>query len=137
MASFSLTGTGVDRRWLAAAAFYVAIVFFLSSRPHLRAFGPEFDMKDNLAHGLEYAVLAVLLFRALGPVMWPDAVMTFLLVVVVVASIGAADEMLQGMVPGRRRDIVDWVSDTTGAAVAAAACVGLARRARVTPEGAR
>ncbi len=42
MASFSLTGTGVDRRWLAAAAFYVAIVFFLSSRPHLRAFGPEF-----------------------------------------------------------------------------------------------
>lgn len=134
---FSLTGTGVDRRWLAAAAFYVAIVFFLSSRPYLRAFGPEFDMKDNLAHGLEYAVLAALLFRALGPVVWPDAVMTFLLVVVVVASIGAADEMLQGMIPGRRRDVVDWMSDATGAALATAACVGFARRIGPPSEDAR
>jgi VanZ family protein len=98
----------------------------------MRAFGPEIDMKDNLAHGLEYALLAVLLFRALGPLTWPDAVMTFLLVTVVVATIGAADEMFQGMIPGRRRDVVDWMSDATGAAIAAAACVGLARHARVS-----
>lgn len=128
-------GAHLDRRWLAAALVYVAVIFFASSRPYLHAPGPEFELKDNLAHALEYALLAVMLFRALGPLAWPDAATTFLLVVAVSASIGAADEMFQGTVPGRSRDVVDWASDATGAALATAACVLLARRTRGAPGG--
>ncbi|MCI0452252.1 MAG: VanZ family protein [Candidatus Latescibacteria bacterium] len=131
MSLFSLSAPGVDRRWLAAAFAYAALVFVVSSRPYLRPVGPEFEMKDNLAHGLEYAVLAVLLFRAVGPLAWPDTATTFLLVVAVAASVGAADEVFQGTVPGRRRDVVDWASDTTGAALATAVCVWRARRVLV------
>ncbi|HXV14209.1 MAG TPA: VanZ family protein [Candidatus Krumholzibacteria bacterium] len=129
---FSWSAAGVDRRWLAAAFAYAAVVFFVSSRPYLRPMGPEFELKDNLAHAIEYGVLATLLFRALAPLTWPDAATTFLLIVAVAASVGAADEVFQGTVPGRRRDIADWASDTTGAALAAAVCVWRARRTRAT-----
>jgi len=105
------------------------MVFFVSSRPYLHAPGPEFELKDNLAHATEYGLLAVFLFRALGPLTWPDAVMTFLLIVAVAASVGSADEMFQGMIPGRRRDVTDWFSDSIGAAVSVVVCMLLARRA--------
>jgi VanZ family protein len=129
--SVSATSGRVDGRWLVAAVVYLAVVFFVSSRPYLTPPGPEFPMKDKLAHSLEYAVLAVLLFRALGPLAWPDLAMTFLLVVVVAASVGSADEIFQGMIPGRHKDITDWFSDSTGASIATAACIVLARRSRV------
>ncbi len=129
MSFFSLSSAGVDRRWLTLAVVYAAVVFWVSSRPYLRPIGPEFEMKDNLAHALEYAVLAVLVFRALGSLAWPDLATTFLLVVAVTASVGAADEVFQGTVPGRRRDVVDWACDTTGAALATALCTWRARGA--------
>jgi VanZ family protein len=125
---FSFSKVGVDRRWLAAAVVYAAVIFMVSSRPYLRPPGPEFQMKDNLAHAFEYAVLAALLFRALGALAWPDLAITFLMVVAVTASVGAADEMFQGTVPGRQRDVMDWVCDATGAALATAACMAWARR---------
>jgi len=132
MRSFYVPGANgrVDGRWLAAAFVYLAVVFFVSSRPYLTPPGPEFALKDNIAHATEYGLFAVLLFRALGPLAWPDVVMTFLLVAVVAASVGSADEMFQSMIPGRHRDIGDWVSDSAGAATATAACIVLARRAR-------
>ncbi len=136
MALFSLARANgrVDRRWLVAAFVYLAVVFFVSSRPYLHAPGPEFDLKDNLAHSLEYGLLAVILFRALGPLAWPDVALTFLLVVVVAASVGSADEMFQGMIPGRRKDVTDWLSDATGAAVATLLCIAMARRAAARAE---
>jgi len=117
-----------DRRWLALAVAYAALVFFISSRPYLRAPGPEFELKDNIAHAVEYGVLAALLFRALAPLVWPDAAIAFLLVVTATASVAAADEVFQGTIAGRHRDVVDWVSDVTGAAAAAALSIAWARR---------
>lgn len=116
MQSFSVSAAsskGVERRWLAAALAYAGVIFFASSRPYLRAPGPEFELKDNLAHALEYAVLAALLLRAFAPSVWPDRWIAFGLIVAVAASVGAADEMFQGTVLGRRRDVVDWMSDAT------------------------
>jgi VanZ family protein len=126
----------VERRWLVAAVAYAAVIFFVSSRPFLTPPGPEFAMKDSLAHALEYAVLAVLVWRVPSPLARPDAATSFLLVVAVCASVAAADELFQATVPGRVRDVGDWMSDVTGAALAAAAC---ARRGRRPPlaEGAR
>jgi VanZ family protein len=121
---------GVNRRWLAAALAFVGTIIFVSSRPYLHAPGPQFELKDNLAHALEYAVLAVLLWRALAPLVWPDRWIAFGLIVAIAASVGAADEVFQGTIPGRRRDVVDWMSDGAGAAVATAICAGLAGRPR-------
>jgi VanZ family protein len=128
----------VERRWLAAALAFAGVILLVSSRPYLHAPGPEFELKDNLAHALEYAMLAALLWRALVPLVWPDRWIAFGLIVAIAASVGAADEVFQGTVPGRRRDVVDWMSDGTGAAVAAAISSGLAgrpRRSRTSTSG--
>ena len=133
MPSTSVTAvgsSGVDRRWLATALAFVGTIIFVSSRPYLHAPGPQFELKDNLAHALEYAVLAFLLWRALVPLVWPDRWIAFGLIVAIAASVGAADELFQGTIPGRRRDVVDWMSDGTGAAIATAICAALAGRPR-------
>lgn len=127
---------GVERRWLVAAFAFVGAIMFVSSRPYLHAPGPEFELKDNLAHALEYAVLATLLWRALAPLVWPDRWIAFGLIVAIAASVGAADEVFQGTIPGRRRDVVDWMSDGTGAAVAVAVCALLKGRSRRLPASA-
>lgn len=115
-----------------AALAFAGVIIFASSRPYLHAPGPEFALKDNLAHALEYAVLAILLWRALTPLVWPDRWLAFGLIVAIAASVGAADEVFQGTIPGRKRDVFDWMSDGTGAAVAAAFCARLAGRYRRT-----
>lgn len=118
-----------DTRWLVAALVYAAVIIFVSSRPYLRAPGPEFELKDNLAHAVEYGIMAALLFRALAPLVWPDALLALLLVMTATASLAAADEVFQGTVPGRHRDILDWTSDMVGAATAAGLSLAWARRA--------
>ena len=118
-----------DTRWLVAAMVYAAVIIFVSSRPYLRAPGPEFELKDNLAHAIEYGIMAALLFRALAPLVWPDVLLAFLLVMTATASLAAADEVFQGTVPGRHRDILDWTSDMVGAAAAVGWSLAWARRA--------
>ncbi len=132
--SFSIASGGIDRRWVIAVGAYIALIVFVSSRPYLHAPGPEFELKDNIAHAIEYGILSVLVFRALAPLSWPDIAITFLLVVAVTASVGAADEVFQGLIPGRRRDVLDWASDVTGALIAVAGCVWLASRAHRASE---
>ena len=119
----------VDSRWLVAALVYAAVIIFVSSRPYLRAPGPEFELKDNLAHAVEYGIMAALLFRALAPLVWPDALVAFLLVITATASLAAADEVFQATVPGRHRDILDWTSDLAGASTAVAISLAWSRRA--------
>jgi VanZ family protein len=120
----------LNRGWLAASIAYTAVIFFVSSQPYLRTPGPEFDLKDNLAHALEYGVLGVLLARALGFALVRDALVTVLLVVAIGAGVGATDEMYQGSVPGRRTDVADWASDASGAALGAVVMVSRARKTR-------
>jgi len=109
----------VRRAWLVAACVYVGLIFFVSSRPYLHAPGPQFDMKDKLAHATEYGVLAWLLMRACGRALTRDRVISAMAVVAVVALIAAGDELFQGTVPGRLTDPADWLADLTGAAIAA------------------
>lgn len=114
--------------WGVVAAAYVALIFFASSRPFFYPPGPDFSMKDKLAHFLEYAVLGLLLARAFGRGALRSFAVAFLLVLAIGAGIAAADEMFQGTVPGRKRDIADWMADVSG--IAAGAGVVLARRRR-------
>ncbi len=103
-------------RWLAVAVAYVALIMFVSSRPYLSAPGPEFEMKDKLAHFVEYAILSALLARAIGRAAARSFAVTFLLLVAIGATVAALDEVLQGTVPGREKDVMDWVADVAGVA---------------------
>jgi VanZ family protein len=114
------------RAWVALSLAYVALIFFVSSRPYLRAPGPEFDLKDKLSHGAEYLILGWLMSRAWRPRGPAGRVVTALAVVAVGATVAAADELFQGSVAGRVTDARDWLADVVGLLLGAAA--GLRRR---------
>jgi len=71
---------------------------------------------DKLLHGVEYAVLGVLLCRALRGerIAWRLCVV---LAVVLASVYGASDEWHQGFVPERNSDVLDWITDTVGGAL--------------------
>lgn len=122
----------LHRRWLLVAAAYLALIFFVSSRPYLRPLGPEFQMKDKLAHAVEYGLLGWFMSRALRPARRLPLVVEVLWFVAVGAGIAALDELFQGTVPGRVTDPGDWLADVTGLLAATTWSVTRARRTRAT-----
>jgi VanZ family protein len=109
-----------------AAGVYAGVIFYLSSLPNpfpalLVRFG------DKLPHGVEYGGLATVLslgMRASG--VRPGRALA--LAVLAASLYGASDELHQSFVPGRDADVLDWVVDTVGAALAAGAVFWLGRR---------
>ena len=108
------------RAWLPLAA-YMALIFYLSSLPHPDEELPKFlfeKLGDKLLHLIEYAVLAVLCYRAFrraaGPFVAEHAVV---LAIMAVSLYGATDEVHQAFVPFRTATWLDWVADTAGAVI--------------------
>jgi VanZ family protein len=116
--------------------FYMALIFYLSSQsepmPAVTA-----RVWDKALHFTEYAVLCVLLCRALHG----EGLATLrlaLLAAVLTSAYGASDEVHQSFVPERQADADDWLADTTGAAAAAAlfsTALHLRRPLRRSPPG--
>jgi VanZ family protein len=110
------------------AAVYAGILFALSAQPNPLPFlPPELLLQDKLLHGLAYTVLGALLvpgLRAAGC----SARCAVLLAVALASVYGATDEIHQSFVPGRNADVLDWVADTLGATLGAAATATLALR---------
>ena len=95
---------------------YVVLIFVVSSIPRLAPPGPEFSLKDEMAHFVEYFVLGVLLFRGVG---WQVSRLqwaTFGFLVGLAATVGALDEIYQSYIAGRDMSVTDWLADMTGAA---------------------
>ena len=109
----------VRREWLLLTALYVTLIFFVSSRPYLHAPGPDFPLKDKLAHCTEYFVLGWLMARAIRPVRTPSRLILVLWFVALGAGIAAGDELFQGTVAGRMTDIRDWTADVIGLSIGA------------------
>jgi VanZ family protein len=122
----------IRARWLVASALYVGLIFFLSSRPYLRVPGPEFALKDKLAHGAEYGILAWLISRSLRPVKSLPVAMEVLWFVALGAGIAALDELFQGTVAGRVKDIFDWTADVVGLTLGSTLSLVHARRKRAS-----
>jgi VanZ family protein len=122
----------IRRGWLALTLAYVALVFLASSRPYFYPPGPDFVLKDKFVHALEYGLLAYLASRALRPGRAAGGWVAVLFVVAVGASIGAADELFQGTVPGRVTDVYDWVADVAGLALGASLLAWNRRRVERT-----
>lgn len=105
-------------RW-GPAVLCAAAIFGLSSLPKLPeppGLLGELTDEDKLNHLIAYFVLGLLTLRAVA---WKQktnlraAAISFLLLI----AFGATDEWHQSFVPGRRCDLLDWLSDATGAAL--------------------
>ena len=100
-------------RWLPAVA-WAALIFAVSSIPDLRvAPEPLVDLVvRKIGHAAVYAVLAVLVHRALG-----DRPRRQLLAWLIAAVYAATDELHQAFVPGRGPSPLDVGVDALGAAI--------------------
>ena len=114
-------------RWLVVFA-YVALIFTLSSQPGLRVPG-EFELRDKLAHTLEYGGLGMLVYRAVRDT-WPStpAARRMFFAVLAIAAVGALDETFQSFIPGRDSSVYDWIADAFGATLSQVVGLLLDRR---------
>lgn len=108
--------------WLPVIA-YASLIFYLSSLPHPEEDLPKFlfeKLGDKLLHVIEYAVLALLCYRAFRWAAVPRVAQQAVLLAIVTASFyGMTDEVHQAFVPFRESSWLDWVADTAGAVIGA------------------
>jgi VanZ family protein len=102
------------RAWILACA-YLALIFGLSSIPQRELSRVVFKVSDKLAHMAEYSGLGLLLTVAFRRTVQGSKRWVLTLVVVLAgATVGALDETYQVTVPGRERELLDWVADVVG-----------------------
>jgi len=119
-----------DRPWLLLSALYVALIFFMSSRPYLHAPGPEFQFKDKVLHCIEYGILGWLISRAVYPRRTLPVALEIMWFVALGAGIAGLDETFQGTVVGRVKDVADWTADVVGITLASTLSVTRVRAHR-------
>ena len=118
MADVALSFIEVSR-W-APVAFWMAVIFALSSRALPASVS---RIPDWTTHGAGYAILCLLLYRALvGGLLRRVPVRAAVVAVAISLLYGVTDELHQSFVPGRQADPWDLVKDLGGVAVAALAC---------------
>lgn len=107
-----------------AVLFWVSGMSVRPPTPGLQWFA--FD--DKLQHTVAYAILAGLVWRALGAGVsgWFRAAIAILFAI----GYGAVDECCQWFVPGRQCSLSDWSCDAAGAALAGIILALLAGRSR-------
>lgn len=99
---------------------YATLIFSMSSLSHPEESLPGFvfNLSDKVVHGIEYAVLGMLCYRALrggSVVSWRQHAIP--MAILLASLYGASDEIHQSFVPFRDSSWLDWVADTIGAAV--------------------
>lgn len=93
---------------------YCLIIFVQSSFPASKHL-PAFDFSDKLLHAAVYAVLGMLLYRALDAMHGrPSTVNIILLSIFLTALYGASDEFHQYFVPFRSAEFLDFAADVVG-----------------------
>lgn len=116
--------------WLwGPVALQLALIFAASSIPNLGQLPG--GISDKSGHSIGYALLAVVLLRALVRGRLSGVRWSACLAAIVLATIyGASDEFHQSFVPGRSPDRYDVLADSLGAAagVAIAWLAGAAQR---------
>ena len=102
---------------LATAAF----IYWLSDGPLPEGALPAFSFSDKAAHLLAYAFFTFTLLPALRIGAALPRGMALRRAMLLAVLYGAFDEVHQGWVPGREKDIGDFLANTAGAGVAALA----------------
>lgn len=109
---------GPGRRWFWAGLF-AATIFLASSCEKVSSPGLT-ESDDKYGHFLVYGLLGTLVCRTGRG--WRAG----LLGLAVASLYGVSDEWHQSFVPGRSSDVMDWVADTSGAALAIGLYLGWA-----------
>ena len=99
---------------------WAAVIFALSSLPG-GMMAADLPGVDKLAHAGVFAVLALVILRALGKVTRWRASRCVACAIICVAAYGALDELHQWFTPQRSVELLDVVADVTGGALASAA----------------
>ena len=112
--------------WIRAAATLPALatasyIYWLSNGPLPEGSLPSFAYADKAAHALAYGFLALTLLPALGIGAGLPRRITVRRALLLAVMYGAFDEVHQGWVPGREKDVGDFLADAAGAGVAALA----------------
>jgi VanZ family protein len=102
---------------------YAGAIFFLSAQSHPEEQLPKVlleKVSDKVLHAVEYAILAMLCYRAFRWAAGPSVARQALVLAIVTASVyGITDEAHQLFVPFRESSWLDWLADTAGASVGA------------------
>lgn len=117
-------------RWIRAgwpAAAWAALIAIASHHSRPVPVAPPFGHADKLVHAVVFGVLGGLAARGLVAV-GKGGRRAFWGALAAASLYGAVDEWHQSFVPGRDPDPRDWAADAAGAAIGAAAVVGLPRR---------
>ncbi len=97
---------------------YAACILYLSSVPSVKSPFKLPPGVDKLAHLIEYAIFAWIVFRSFHDLM--GAYSTRLVVMIGATFIlifAALDELFQGTIPGRHQDSLDLAMDFVGGVV--------------------
>lgn len=97
------------------AIICAATIITLSSVPNLAVPEVRFLASDKVAHFIEYAVFAFLVYRSFYQLFSGRIARTFLLSGLFVSLFALADEIYQHFIPGRFTDAYDFASDLIGA----------------------
>ena len=124
MCDVTRQGVMVQVFWYwAPAVLYAGMIFYLSAQPHPEEQLPSFLLKnvsDKVLHAVEYAILAVLCYRAFRWGLNGQVAARALIIAIVAASLyGVTDEVHQLFVPFRESSWQDWLADTIGAGIGA------------------
>lgn len=95
---------------------YMGLIYSLSSQSEPSV--PSFLLlNDKITHFFEYALLGLLLIRAMKKEYLKPSLTTLKLIALLVAALyGASDELHQGFTSGREADFSDWLVDFCGSA---------------------
>jgi VanZ family protein len=92
---------------------WAAVILGASSIQDLRTTTGGIEVRDKLAHFGEYFVFGWLVARCFDECRWPSR-KHFLWTAAFGLFLGTVDELYQGFVPGRERDILDLTADVIG-----------------------
>ena len=103
--------------WFPAIAWMI-VLFVLSAQSSLPSVAST--VSDKVEHGGAYAVLGVLMLRALASGTWRGVTLKGVALAVLLATAyGITDELHQLFVPDRSFDLLDMAADAAGAAAGA------------------
>ena len=113
MAELTNTSGAAKRVWFWALALAGSVVFASGGNPQSPV---SFIGIDKLAHFGVFGLLATLVLRT--PQVWRRIGWRGWIAVLAVSAFGGTDEWHQSFTPGRSVEFADWISDTSGAALA-------------------
>lgn len=113
---------------------YAGVIFYLSSIPSVKAPVQLPAGVDKLAHFVEYALFALIVFRSFNDFLGSRSIRLVVMIGAIFILIFAAmDELFQGTIPGRNQDPLDLTADFVGG-VAVLILLGLRARRRKASE---